>query len=206
MREREPEAPEPTNKHHRAEDKKPQAPHAVPGPHLQSNNNHEVESGRPSSPSNVVSRLAPLHSPPPAQLAPEQPKQGTRPHPVLKLNPPKKKLPDPAGPSGPTSSPSETSTCYSQKAARYDVDPAVSATGDPETPDLERWGAVSGAPEFIRSAAGLVDGGWIGVRPLGKGGNGIAGLWEMRDGDGGVIKVRRFPRSLIDPFVVIDVM
>ena len=42
---------------------------------------------------------------------------------------------------------------------------------------------------FIKSAAGLGNAKWIGVRPLGSGGFGTAGLWELRDEDNAVTKV-----------------
>ena len=42
---------------------------------------------------------------------------------------------------------------------------------------------------FIRSAAGLGNAKWIGVRPLGSGGFGTAGLWELRDEDNAVTEV-----------------
>ena len=43
---------------------------------------------------------------------------------------------------------------------------------------------------FIKSAAGLGNAEWIGVRPLGSGGFGTAGLWELRDEDNAVIEVK----------------
>ena len=42
---------------------------------------------------------------------------------------------------------------------------------------------------FIKSAAGLSNTKWIGVRPLGSGGFGTAGLWELRDEDNAVTQV-----------------
>ena len=42
---------------------------------------------------------------------------------------------------------------------------------------------------FIKSTAGLGNAKWIGVRPLGYGGFGTAGLWELRDENNAVTKV-----------------
>ena len=42
---------------------------------------------------------------------------------------------------------------------------------------------------FIKSAAGLANAKWIGVRPLGQGGFGTAGLWELRDENNAVTEV-----------------
>ena len=82
---------------------------------------------------------------------------------------------------------SETSTCYSKDAATYDVGEDDKADETPHAEDVEYWGRK--AAKFIRSSSGL-DGNWVGVRPLGKGGNGVAGLWELRDDDGQMVKVR----------------
>ena len=49
--------------------------------------------------------------------------------------------------------------------------------------DRERWSPEAAA--FIRSDSGIGHGEeWVGKRPLGKGGFGMAGLWQKR-GDGG---------------------
>ena len=77
---------------------------------------------------------------------------------------------------------SETSTCYSKDVAAYDVRQDDEVDEIPRAEDNEYWGS------FIRSRSGL-DGNWVGVRPLGEGGNGIAGLWELRDDDGQTVKV-----------------
>ena len=123
----------------------------------------------------------------------EQPEQEhKRPKRPLFLRPPKPPaLPAPSQvePNDLGLSDSDASTCYSQDPAAYDVGRDVEAVEIPQAEDIEYWGSVKGAAEFIRSRSGL-KGDWIGVRPLGKGGNGIAGLWELRGDDGQVIKVR----------------
>ena len=83
---------------------------------------------------------------------------------------------------------SETSTCYSQDAAAYDVRRNAETNVIPPAKEIEYWESERAA-KFIRSRSGL-DGNWVGVRPLGQGGNGIAGLWELRDDDGHTVKVR----------------
>ena len=83
---------------------------------------------------------------------------------------------------------SETSTCYSKDAAAYDVRRDYEADVIPLTKDNGYWGPEE-AVKFIRTRSGL-DGNWVGVRPLGEGGNGIAGLWELRDDEGHTVKVR----------------
>ena len=88
----------------------------------------------------------------------------------------------------PESSDDETSTCYSKDVATYDVEPGVRATGRPDVEEFECCLKVDGAVEFMSSKSGL-EGNWVGVWPLGKGGNGIAGLWELRDHDGRPAKV-----------------
>lgn len=157
-------------------------------PNLQKTN--VVDSGRPGSPSNRVPQDG-SHQTPPVQIPPEQIEQRVRARPRLILRPPR--LPDQPGPSqaGPTepgSSHSETSTCYSQDVSNYDVEPSVNPIALVGDEDLAKWGSVP-AVEFIRSTSGL-EGNWIGIRPLGKGGNGIAGLWELRDDNGQTTKVR----------------
>ena len=90
---------------------------------------------------------------------------------------------------------SETSTCYSQSPAAYDVRLDGEADEIPHAEDTEYWSSAE-ATKFIRSRSGL-DGNWVGVRPLGEGGNGIAGLWELRDDDGQTVKVRIRIRQLV---------
>lgn len=56
--------------------------------------------------------------------------------------------------------------------------------------DLSPW--TPSATQFIRSNAGFPGappGAWVGKRPLGEGGYGMAGLWEKLDGDGNVVDV-----------------
>ena len=109
--------------------------------------------------------------------------------PQLIVNPPgPPTLPDPS-PADPGSSASEASTCYAQAAANYNIDPGFELHGTPQTGDYELWGSVEGAAEFIRSRSGLEED-WVGVRPLGKGGYGITGLWELRGDNGETLKVR----------------
>ena len=136
-------------------------------------------------------RSRPKPNPPNVQLPSEQSKQRGKPR-RLRLIPPR--LQNQTGPSGaestdPGSSHSETSTCYSQDVTNYDVDRGVEAAGTPQAGDIEYWGKQKGAAEFIRSQSGL-ETSWVGIRPLGKGGCGIAGLWELRGDDGQVINVR----------------
>ena len=136
------------------------------------------------------------HQSPSVQPPPKQPVQRPR---RLKLNPPKPQTsPNPrsAGPTTPGSSVSETSTYYSQAVEKYDVARGVEAVGTPTVEDHEFWGQTEGAAEFIRSRSGLEEN-WVGVRPLGKGGYGIAGLWELRGDNGDVIKVSFRTRRIV---------
>ncbi|KAL8950394.1 MAG: hypothetical protein Q9222_003574 [Ikaeria aurantiellina] len=60
--------------------------------------------------------------------------------------------------------------------------------GPPEDGDIPLWGRK--VSKFIRSPIGPEKdwgSGWRGVKPLGKGGFGVAGLWEKLDQDGKVI-------------------
>ena len=57
--------------------------------------------------------------------------------------------------------------------------------------DRQRWGKE--IAQFIRSDADAEPepgAEWVGKRPLGQGSFGIAGLWELRDGDGNVTQVQ----------------
>lgn len=180
------EAPTPANKRPRAQHGR-QIDNTAPPPNLQRTN--VVDSGRPGSPFDRVPQAG-SHQTPPAQIPPEQINQEVRARPRLILRPPR--LPDQpgpgqAGPNDPGSSHSETSTCYSQDVSHYDVDQSVSAFGWAEVEDISKW--KKGAAEFIRSTSGL-DGNWVGIRPLGKEGNGIAGLWEWQDENGQTTKVK----------------
>lgn len=70
----------------------------------------------------------------------------------------------------------------------YDVAWNQKAAATAKGSDYENWGTAPA--EFIRSYSGLGNG-WVGKRPLGAGGFGMAGLWEKRDGNGTVIEVNR---------------
>lgn len=71
---------------------------------------------------------------------------------------------------------------------RYDAATREPIEGRPHKGD-HIWGNV--AAKFIKSPpGGCLQGNWIGVRPLGKGGFGLAGLWEKRNEDGRVVDVR----------------
>lgn len=182
------EAPNQVNKRPRVQKNTP-INDPVPPPNLQESN--VVGSGRPGSPSYRVPQVG-SHQIPPIQLPPEQLDQSVRARPVLTIDPPQlSDLPGPSqsGPTDPASGRSEASTCYSQRVSKYDVEPSVEPIGRVEEEDLQKWGKVDGAAEFIRSTSGL-EGNWVGIRPLGKGGNGIAGLWEFLDENGQLTKVR----------------
>ena len=124
---------------------------------------HEEKPGRPVPSSHAASQ-AQLPQPPPIQLPSQRPQLD------------------------PEWSDSETSTCYSKDATAYDVRRDEEPDVDPPAEDIEYWRSEKAA-KFIGSRSGL-DGNWVGVRPLGEGGNGIAGLWELRDHDGQTVKVR----------------
>ncbi len=175
------EAPGPSNKHQRRQ-QKPQI--ADPSTQQNPQDNNEEEPARPG-PSYQTSQAGP-HPSPPNPVPPQQPKLQSKPHPQLKLNP----LTSQTDPSQaePGSSTSETSTCYSQNPSDYDVDDGFLYTEISEAKDYELWGHVEGAVEFIRSSSGLEED-WVAVRPLGKGGNGIAGLWELRGDNGELLNV-----------------
>ena len=175
-RNREPdEAPEYTNKNR----KKSQAYGPVLRPN--SRNDKEEELGRPTTSSH-------RHHSSPAQSPPIRSGRGRRPR--LNLSTPFNQLRQSREqPGDPPSSHSETSTSYSRDEANYDVQSSVEAVGTPQVQDIEFWGSVEGAAEFIRSQSGL-ESNWVGTRPLGKGSFGIAGLWELRGDDGRLRKVR----------------
>ena len=159
-RPREPdEAPEQTDKHPRLQKQKNNS-NSEPPRNLQKGN--EEKPGRPEPSSHAASQ-AQLPQPPPIQLPSQQPQLDYE------------------------WSDSETSTCYSKDVAAYDARRDDEADVIPYAKDIEYWGSVEFA-KFIRSRSGL-DGNWVGVRPLGEGGNGIAGLWELRDDDGQAVKV-----------------
>ncbi len=55
------------------------------------------------------------------------------------------------------------------------------------------------AASFIQSRpGGCLEGQWIGVRPLGQGSYGIAGLWEKRNDDGEVVDVGLLPLAGVE--------
>lgn len=183
--------PEQTNKHVRVQKK------SQPSPQRNLRKNEEDKSGRPG-PSSYQAPQGGLHlHHHPDQLPSQQPGQGGRRRFRLRLNPPKpQKLPSSSQtePTDPRWSYSQTSTCYSQDVATYDVGRGVKSVGTPQAEDIEYWGSTKGAAHFIRSHSGLGED-WIGVRPLGKGGYGLAGLWELRGDDGQIIKVRIHTRQ-----------
>ena len=154
------ESPKQTDKHPRLQKKKDAS-----NPESSRNRRkvNEEKSGRPEASSYVASQ-AQSPQPPPIQFPSQQPQLDHE------------------------WSDSETSTCYSKDATHYDVEPDVEAEGIPQAGDIEYWESEKAA-KFIRSRSGL-DGNWVGVRPLGEGANGIAGLWELRDDDGQTVKVR----------------
>ena len=178
------EVPEHTKKHPRLQDE-PRNFGLVSQPSKSGEN-----LGRPRPKSHRVAQAG-SHPSPPFQPPPEQQDKGAGPRIRLKLNPPKPRIqldPSEGDPSDPGSSHTEASTCYNQSVANYDVEPGVQAVGTPTAEDFDRWGSEKEAAEFIRSKSGL-ETNWVGIRPLGRGGRGIAGLWEMRDDDGQLIKV-----------------
>lgn len=191
------EAPEHTKKH-RGLQEEPQNFDPVSQP-----NKSEDDPGRPGPQSYRASQAGSHHSPP-FQLPPEQPDEGAGPRPKLKINPPGPQIqPDPnqKGSSDPRSSHSETSTSYNQDVENYDVEPGVRAVGTPTAKDFECWSPDKGAAKFIRSKSGL-KANWVGIRPLGRGGCGITGLWEMRDDDGRVTKVKIRTRRILDTILI----
>ena len=76
---------------------------------------------------------------------------------------------------------------YSGPPELFDVSPSLSDAIHPADGEMSLWKA--GHAAFIKSAAGHSDSHWIGVRPLGSGGFGTAGLWERRDENNVVIEV-----------------
>ena len=76
---------------------------------------------------------------------------------------------------------------YSLPPHWFDSEPELPHAVPLADGELSFWKTEHAA--FIKSAAGLGNAKWIGVRPLGFGGFGTAGLWELRDKDNAVIKV-----------------
>ena len=119
----------------------------------------------------------------------EIPNQGGKPRVHSTLHPPHYLDPSQADPNDAGSSISEVSTCYSQEVENYDVEPGVEARAVPQARDMEYWGDAGQIPSFIRSQSGI-EGNWVGIKPLGYGAMGMAGLWELRGDDGQTVKVR----------------
>ena len=76
---------------------------------------------------------------------------------------------------------------YSLPPYWFDSDPEVPHAVSLADCETTFWNTEHAA--FIKSAAGLGNAKWIGVRPLGQGGFGTAGLWELRDEDNAVTEV-----------------
>ena len=72
---------------------------------------------------------------------------------------------------------------------QYDAEPWEGTVGLPSIQDYNAWSVQ--AAQFIRSESGYggEGSGWVGKRPLGEGGFGMAGLWEKYDNDGNVVDV-----------------
>lgn len=72
---------------------------------------------------------------------------------------------------------------------QYDALSYETTKGIANADDLELW--TLPAAEFIRSGIGLIESqdDWVGKRPLGQGGFGLAGLWERLDEDGTPVDV-----------------
>ena len=83
--------------------------------------------------------------------------------------------------------PSPNSFPYSGPPEQFDVTPGLQDAVPLADGESSFWVAEHAA--FIKSAAGLDNADWIGVRPLGSGSFGIAGLWELRDENNAVIEV-----------------
>ena len=77
---------------------------------------------------------------------------------------------------------------HSDPVEAYDVAWNQKAAAPANASDYEKWDTAPA--EFIRSSSGLGSG-WLGKRPLGAGGFGMAGLWEKRDDNGTVIEVNK---------------
>lgn len=100
----------------------------------------------------------------------------------------------PAGTDREISVESQPSTQYSESVeddtpVDYDALPDETTKGVPEPDDLDLW--TKPAAEFIRSEIGLIESSndWVGKRPLGEGGFGLAGLWERLGPDGTPVDV-----------------
>ena len=198
-RTREPnEADKKTNKRRRGEEKTQQLDPASQQ-HLQTRNEEDLGRPRPSQQPEQggipgLPQMRPDH--PNVQQASEQPEQEHRPL-AIPQRPEDILASSHSEPSDWQSSISETSTCYSQDAKCYNIGSDVAAVGTPQAKDVEYWGSEEAA-KFIRSGSGL-EAKWVGIRPLGEGDNGIAGLWELRGDDGRTIEVSirtRYPVTM----------
>lgn len=76
---------------------------------------------------------------------------------------------------------------YSGPPDLFDVSPGLQDAIPPADDDMYFWKDEHMA--FIKSSAGLNRLHWIGIRPLGSGGFGTAGLWERRDENNVLIEV-----------------
>ena len=77
---------------------------------------------------------------------------------------------------------------HSDPVEAYDVAWDQKAAAPANASDYEKWDTAPA--EFIKSNSGLGSG-WLGKKPLGAGGFGMAGLWEKRDDNGTVIEVNK---------------
>lgn len=79
------------------------------------------------------------------------------------------------------------------KTESYDAGPEEGVVGMASIDDITLW--KNRAAQFIRSSAGITGSSdmWVGKRPLGEGGFGLAGLWEKIDAAGNVVDVGFFP-------------
>ena len=79
------------------------------------------------------------------------------------------------------------------KTESYDAGPGEGVVGMASIDDITLW--KDRAAQFIRSSAGITGSPdvWVGKRPLGEGGFGLAGLWEKIDSAGNVVDVGFFP-------------
>ncbi len=84
---------------------------------------------------------------------------------------------------------SPNSDPYSRLPDSFDVSPGL-RDAEPLSPGRaarSRWEPEHAA--FINSKAGFRNEKWVGKRPLGFGGFGTAGLWELRDNNDNLLKV-----------------
>lgn len=143
-------------------------------------------------PSGDDKRDAPPKGPPP-QIDPPPPQEGPTPRP----SPPSvRQLGDRADfpihvDSQARTPPPTDFPKYPEDSPEYDVAPLTFPNmGFAGEEEIEKWG--SRMARFIHSPASDLDldtVGWHGIKPLGKGSFGMAGLWERKDIDGEVIDV-----------------